>query len=348
MRLSTFVAAAVLSLGLSCVVSAQEFTSAEAVDYSNFSFDFALQGEYKEPDDNRFFQIIADGNGQFRVIGYPDGLPGDGWDRSKARFFGKGEIIGTELVITGEKMDIPRYEGVEGKSRVIVFDEDQQKRKLRGRQDGDRYFLNFKGDHELFKLHRESPTLGAKAPEGALVVFDGTGLDQFEEGAKMNEKEKTLWSEARTKPFEKGKPYLLHLEFLTSFMPTKQGQARSNSGVYIAEAYECQVLDSFGLEGENNECGGFYQFAKPIVNMCFPPLTWQTYDIDFTPAKYADGKKTENARVTVRHNGVVIHDNVELPKETPGCKPEADEARGLFLQGHGNKVQYRNIWVQYK
>lgn len=348
MKKYLFAAAAVLSLGLIGTLSAQEFTSAEDVEYSNFNFDFGLQGEYTQPDAGRAFQIIADGNGQFRVVGYQDGLPGDGWDRSKARFFGKGEIIGNELVITGEKMDIPRYEGVEGKSRVIVFDEDMQKRKLRGRQDGDKYYLNYKGEHELIKVHRESPTLGQKAPEGALVVFDGTNLDQFEEGAKINDKAQTLWSEARTKPFQKDTPYLLHLEFLTSFMPTKQGQARSNSGVYIAEAYECQVLDSFGLEGENNECGGFYQFAQPIVNMCFSPLTWQTYDIDFTPAKYANGQKTENARVTVRHNGVVIHDNVELPKETPGCKAEADEARGLFLQGHGNKVQYRNIWVQYK
>ena len=99
---------------------------------------------------------------------------------------------------------------------------------------------------------------------------------------------------------------------------------------------------------ENNECGGFYQFAKPIVNMAFPPLTWQTYDIDYTPAKYDGDKKVENMRVTVRHNGVVIHDNVELPNATPGQEGEENEARPLFLQGHGNHDQYRNIWVQYK
>ena len=58
--------------------------------------------------------------------------------------------------------------------------------------------------------------------------------------------------------------------------------------------------------------------------------------------------KVENARVTVRHNGVVIHDDLELEHETPGCLGEADEPRGLFLQGHGNKCQYRNIWLQYK
>lgn len=345
------IAAAILSLGITSALYAQEITSLAAVEYSGFNLDYMIQGEYQDAAAGRFYQIVADGYMTFRVVGYPDGLPGAGWDRSMARFFGIGEVQGDQLIITGTKMDIPRYEGVEGKSREIVFDEEMQKRKLRGRMGEGKYYISddkYGEEKELTKVVRESPTLGAKAPEGALVVFDGTGLDQFEEGAKLNEKAKTLWAEARTKPFEKDRPYLLHIEFMTSFMPTKLGQDRSNSGVYIAEAYECQILDSFGLEGENNECGGFYQFAKPIVNMCLPPLTWQTYDIDFTPAKYADDKKTENARVTVRHNGVVIHDNVELPKEFPGGKPEADEARGLYLQGHGNKVQYRNIWVQYQ
>jgi hypothetical protein len=135
---------------------------------------------------------------------------------------------------------------------------------------------------------------------------------------------------------------------MLSYMPTKRGQQRSNSGVYIDERYECQILDSFGLEGENNECGGFYQIAKPSVNMCFPPLTWQTYDIDFTPAKYEGDKKVANARVTVKHNGVMIHDNIELKRETPGRKKEGSAPLGVYLQGHGNKVQYRNIWIQYQ
>jgi len=107
------------------------------------------------------------------------------------------------------------------------------------------------------------------------------------------------------------------------------------------------VLDSFGLELANNECGGFYQISAPSVNMCFPPLTWQTYDFDVTPPKYEDGKKVANARITVKQNGVAIHDNIELPNATPGRKAEANEPRGVYLQGHGNKVQYRNIWVKY-
>jgi Domain of Unknown Function (DUF1080). len=206
-------------------------------------------------------------------------------------------------------------------------------------------------DASFVKTTRRSETLGARAPEGAVVLFDGTNVDMFNDGAKINEGRgpmgNVLWAEAEAKPFEQ-KPYSMHLEFLLSYMPNARGQGRSNSGVYINESYECQVLDSFGLELANNECGGFYQIKEPSVNICFPPLTWQTYDFDFTPPKYDGDKKIENARLTVKHNGVTIHDDIELPNATPGRKREANEPRGVYLQGHGNKVQYRNIWLQYK
>ncbi len=352
MKKLTLALCALIVFGLTAAKANEEFTSLRDVLNSPFALDYVIQGEYKDTVQNRYYQIIADGNLNFRVTGYPDGLPGAGWDRSMARFFGHGVIEDGVLVITGDKMDIPKYEGVEGKTREIIFDEDQQNRKIRISVEGDKFYLaddkRPTEKHELVKINRVSPSLGQKAPEGAFVVFDGTGTENLLEGAKINEETRSLWSEAQTVTFEKDRPYLLHVEFLTSFMPTSLSQGRSNSGVYVAEAYECQVLDSFGLNGENNECGGFYQFAMPIVNMCLPPLTWQTYDIEFTPVKYEDGKKVANACVTVRHNGVVIHDQVELPNQTPGCKGEADEARGLYLQGHGNHVQYRNIWVQYQ
>ena len=119
--------------------------------------------------------------------------------------------------------------------------------------------------------------------------------------------------------------------------------------MYIQSRYEVQILDSFGLEGKNNECGGIYSIAEPDVNMCFPPLTWQTYDYEFTAAKYDDeGTKTENARVTIRHNGVVIHDSLELPHGTPGRAKEGPGPAPLYLQGHGNPVVFRNIWAVEK
>ena len=132
-------------------------------------------------------------------------------------------------------------------------------------------------------------------------------------------------------------------------MPFARGQGRGNSGMYIQGRYEVQVLDSFGLDGKNNECGGIYSISEPKVNMCLPPLSWQTYDYDFTAAKYdADGKKVKNARVTIKHNGVVIHDDLELPNHTPGKHPEADSPGLLYLQGHGNPFVYRNVWVVEK
>jgi hypothetical protein len=120
--------------------------------------------------------------------------------------------------------------------------------------------------------------------------------------------------------------------------------------VYVQDRYEVQVLDSFGLKGENNECGGIYTVAKPKVNMCLPPLTWQTYDIEFERATFDnDGRKTKPAVITVRHNGVLIHDHVEVPKATASAgRPEGPEPGPIQLQNHGNPVVFKNIWVVEK
>jgi len=201
---------------------------------------------------------------------------------------------------------------------------------------------------ELKKIPpRKSPTLGAKPPQGAVVLFDGTSLDAWENG-KLEEGKLLGVGTRGTRTKRKFRDFTLHLEFRTPFMPFARGQGRGNSGMYLNDQYECQVLDSFGLSGENNECGGIYNVAKPKLNMCFPPLSWQTYDVEFKAARFnKEDKKVADAVVTIRHNGVVIHENLKL-KVTPGGRQSDEKPGALYLQDHGNPVRYRNIWIVEK
>ena len=287
--------------------------------------DFAVQGEYSGADTegNKWgTQVIALGGDKFDVVGYPGGLPGDGWKRGDEVKKGKGEL----------KDGVTQVKGDEGWTATIkdgVMTVEHEGKKV----------------GELKKTTRKSPTEGAKAPSGATVLFDGTSAEAFKNGKLV---EGNLLGATNCETNAKWQDHSLHIEFRTPYMPAARGQGRGNSGVYIQCRFELQVLDSFGLNGENNECGGIYTIAKPNVNMCLPPLSWQTYDIDYTAAKYEDGKKVKNARVTIKHNGVTIHDDIELPKGTPGKDAEGEKAAGLFLQDHGNPVAFRNIWVVEK
>ena len=143
--------------------------------------------------------------------------------------------------------------------------------------------------------------------------------------------------------------HVLHLEFRLPYKPKARGQGRGNSGLYLQGRFEVQMLDSFGLEGKHNECGGVYSIRPPDVNMCLPPMAWQTYDVEFTAARFEDGKKTASARMTVRHNGVVIHKDAELPRHTTAAPVKDGPGAGpVYLQSHGNPVRYRNVWVKAK
>jgi hypothetical protein len=201
-----------------------------------------------------------------------------------------------------------------------------------------------KDEGEFKRVERKSPTLGAKPPEGAIVLFDGKSADNFKGGRMSDDGHLRVGCETK----QKFGDYTLHLEFRLPFQPKDRGQGRANSGMYIGDCYEVQVLDSFGLKGENNECGGLYTLKTPDVNMCLPPLAWQTYDVDYVAARFEGSKKVKNAILTVKHNGVAIHDKYEVPKACPGRQGEGPGPRQISLQDHGNPVVYRNIWLVEK
>ena len=138
----------------------------------------------------------------------------------------------------------------------------------------------------------------------------------------------------------------IHVEFNIDADSGADWKADGNSGVYIQRRYEMQILDSFGLEGKYNECGALYRQQTPDTNMCLPPLSWQTYDIWFTAARFDDeGDKTANARITVLHNGVPIHSNREILTKTGAGRPEGPEPLPILLQNHSNPVNFRNVWL---
>jgi hypothetical protein len=304
------------------------------LDPKEAGLDYEIQGEYLGTlgDGAKLgCQVIALGNGQFQGVLLTGGLPGEGWDGAGKSLM-DGKLDGSRAVFEPTRVKRKYMAGSPKEfSATAVFPPKGQKecsgvlvdQVLSGKcEDGGKFTLK--------KVTRSSPTLNTKAPEGAIILFDGSNADEWKEGKVVDG---LLPVAANSK--RKFKDFKLHLEFRTPFQPGARSQGRGNSGVHLHGKYEIQVLDSFGLEGKNNECGGFYGRKEPSVNMCYPPLTWQTYDVEFKSEPVDTKNKKQMARVTVRHNGVRIHDNVEFPS-----------GEGPFhLQNHGNPVFFRNIWV---
>lgn len=319
-------------LALGVVALAAQFAAAEGPKYADpkqVDADFSLQGEYiglvgGEGDKQKLgVQVIALGKGRFEAVGYFGGLPGDGWNGEKA-LRAQGELKSGRVIFLAENGSA-KLVGEE----IIATDPD-------GKEVG-----------KLKKIIRQSPTLGQKPPAGAVVLFDGTAesLRNWQGGRLTDD---GLLMEGTTSKQKFG-DHTVHIEFRLAYQPEDRGQGRSNSGIYVQGRYEVQILDSFGLEGKHNECGGLYSVKDPAVNMCFPPLSWQTYDIEFKAAKFdGQGKLVANPRITVRHNGVVVHDHVELPGErstTAAPVGPGPELGPVFLQNHGCPLRYRNVWV---
>lgn len=201
---------------------------------------------------------------------------------------------------------------------------------------------------ELKRAERKPPTMGKKAPEGAVVILDGKNFGELTKGKSEEE-----WKAAADGSIQVPKggmnskqqfdgSFDCHVEFLCPFQPTARGQGRGNSGCYLPNGDEVQVLDSFGMDTyKGGGCGGIYGFKDPDAFDVFslaslPPLEWQTYDMEYRVQK-VDGKPAGKPKLTVTHNGIKIHDAVELKKDA--------KRGGFHWQDHGNPVRYRNIWV---
>lgn len=315
--------------------------------------DFKIQGEYQTPMGDAAplgCQVIALGDGAFQAVLFPGGLPGAGWD-GKRKILLTGKLDGDQAVFkTAEGKRKYLAQSPEEFSATSKFPPEVQASAVATIRAGVMTGrLDDKRDFKLARVERASPTMGAKPPEGAIVLFDGKSADKWTRG-RVDEATHLLNTDgADILTKRKFNNYVMHVEFMLPYRPAARGQGRGNSGFYQVDHYEVQILDSFGLDGKNNECGGVYTKAEPKINMCLPPLAWQTYDIEFTNAVAKDGKKVKNARMTLKHNGVVIHDDLEITGTTGGSRSDPEGTPGpIKLQGHGNPLQYRNVWIVEK
>lgn len=312
----------VVGLSWSAVAQAQQPAAPPAVTaISAADDDYPLQGEYVgalSTDPAVGLQVIALGDGKFDATLYLGGLPGAGWDRQhKVKFHGQREQ--KSVVLRGAKHVITLQNGY---AHVAM---------ATGTPMGN-----------LNKTQRVSPTLGLRAPSGATILFDGAPHELLD--AKVSPDGLLEIGATTAMPVQ---DFHLHVEFKTPYQPRERGQARGNSGVYIQRRYEVQILDSFGLDPAFNEAGSLYRQQPPDINMALPPLVWQTYDIWFTAAKFdADGKKSANARITLWHNGVPVHNDREIIAKTGAGQAEADKPLPIHFQNHGNPVQFRNLWIE--
>lgn len=306
---------------------------------------FIFQGEYTG--NGYGAQVIHLGNGHFQVVLFPGGLPGAGWMQPNKCLVsgtlmnsmvllkqadGNRSYLATDPLLFSATQKFPPtgqkpYSGSIENEVITLLGADGEKLHLK-------------------KIRRKSPTLLASPPPNSIVLFDGSNKEHWH-GGRIDPQTKLLHTDGKSiRTRKKFNNYHLHLEFMIPFCPTARGQQRGNSGIYNLGMYENQILDSFGLEGLHDECGGIYSLAKSKVNACLPPLSWQTYDIDFTNAKVENDTKVADARITVKLNGILIHDSFPIPNKTGGARNEPEGTPGAIkLQGHQNPLQFRNIWI---
>lgn len=269
-------------------------------------------------------QVAVYGENRFRALFIEDRLPGHAEQpiAENRMFEMEGAVNNGELILEGDHALRFRFDG-------IGFAAINDKNEVLG-------FL----EHTI----RNSPVMGMNPPENAIILFDGTNLDYWDENTRMTDD--GLLMQGATTAGEYG-DMRLHVEAKQGFMPNNSGQGRANSGIYIQNRYEVQILDSFALHPQINGNGSLYNLSAPGTNTSLPPLAWQTYDVFFRAPRFDDdGNKTENARITVYLNGILVQDDVELEGGTGAGGRRAEVAKAeLYLQRHTGPVRFRNIWL---
>jgi hypothetical protein len=226
------------------------------------------------------------------------------------------------------------------------------------------FSLNVRAEDKPAEQAPQASAPSEAPPKDAIVLFDGTNLDQW---TKIDGKTPAEWTikdgyaegkasttgghgnDIQTK--QKFKDYHLHLEFWLPQTPGKNGEAKANSGVFLQRFYEIQILDSYGKskdELKKGDCGAVYRQKVPDENACLPPEQWQTYDIDFKAARFDnDHNKLSKAVVTVVLNGKTVQKDVEIDGATrAGTKESMDNNEDVIIvQYHGHPVRFRNIWI---
>lgn len=200
------------------------------------------------------------------------------------------------------------------------------------------------------------------APSDAVVLFDGSDLSQWVQRGRGGKMLEPAWKvengyieiapgtgSLMTK--EKFGDVQLHIEWATPAEPRAASQGRGNSGVMLMALYEIQVLDSYdNISYADGQAGAIYGQYPPLVNASRKPGEWQTYDIVFEAPRFEDGELAKPAYVTVFHNGVLLHHRKEMMGPMRHRAPSEYKAHPaelpLLLQGHGNPVRYRNIWIR--
>jgi 3-keto-disaccharide hydrolase len=209
-----------------------------------------------------------------------------------------------------------------------------------------------------------TPGLGAAPPSDAIVLFDGKDLSEWvtRKSKKHKEGREAGWSvQGGLMTVVPGKGYVqtkrkfgdmqLHIEWRSPFEPARKGQDKGNSGIFIQDRYELQVLNSYKSKTySNGQAASIYKQHIPLVNAMRPTGQWQVYDIVYKAPRFnQDGTLKSPAFITVLHNGVLVQNHIELKGPTKYKGYPEYSAHGdapIALQDHSNPVSYRNIWVR--